>query len=84
MTIREQLEKHLTDSGLFETQAKAVIDALIADDELTGSVMKDRWHEDVSLYPPQMLAVLTQSANAKALEWIDANKPQHWARGMFV
>jgi hypothetical protein len=31
-----------------------------------------------------MLAVMTVSMKAIALEWIDANVPKHWARPMFV
>lgn len=65
----------LVGNGLFEREADAVMEALIA-----GSSPAIRWQDDVSGYPPSVIAVLWISARRKAVEYIDANCPRHWAR----
>jgi len=42
--------------------------------------MKSRWDDDEAEYPPQLLAGPVMAAKRRAVEWIDANAPQHFAR----
>lgn len=80
MTIREKLETELVNHGLWPKEAKEVMDELEADE--ASESMQGRWNEDTTAYPPQLLAVVFFSAKQKAIDWIDRNKPMHFARGI--
>lgn len=82
MTIREKLLKKLYDNGLFEDQAEQVLMRYVSSD--LGSPMQDRMGDLVQDYPPQLVAVTWIGLKKTALDWIDDNCPQHWARGMFA
>jgi len=81
-TIREILEEQLVNHGLWPVQARTILDNLIADPEYAH--MEKRWDEYVGDYPPMFTQVLWLPTKRQALKWIDANKPHHWAREMFV
>lgn len=78
MTIRKQLETELVNHGLWPNEAAAVLDELEA--EKASEPVQGRWHEDTTACPPQLFAVVLFGAKQKAVEWIDRNKPQHFAR----
>ncbi len=80
-TIESKLRQLLEQHGLWPQEVDAVI-AAMKSDEITKS-MAQRWNDDADGYPPQMMAVLWTSAKRQAREWIDANKPKHFARAMF-
>lgn len=80
MTIREKLETELVNHGLWPKEAEAVMNELETDEALKP--MQGRWSEDTTGYPPQLLAIVLMSAKQKAVEWIDRNKPKHFARGI--
>jgi hypothetical protein len=80
MTIEAWAIKHLTDNGMFPQEAGAVIAAVKTQ---MGDVMACRWSDDAEGYPGYLLAVLVLALNSNAVEWIDANKPKHWARMVF-
>ena len=82
MTIEEKLVEMLIENGMFDTQAKEVME-LIKSDE-ANETMQGRWRDAPGDYPEVMLAVLWLSTRIKALEWIDENVPQAWYRPMFV
>lgn len=82
MTMQQWAEKYLTDNGLWPDEAEAVVEAAKA--EKANESMERRWNDDIEGYPKQLLAVLTMPLRAEAVRWIDANKPQHFARMMFV
>lgn len=82
MTFQKWAEKYLCDNGLFEDEvveiaAKAKVDP-------ANESMKGRWNDETTGYPPAMLNILRMALNHAAVQWIDANQPRHWARGMFV
>ena len=88
MTWRDWMVKYLTDRGLWPKEALEVVNAEIAADvdEESGykgpvAEVADRSHDG---YPPQMDAVMALTLNTAAIEWIDANKPNHFARLMFL
>jgi len=82
MTWKEWMVKHLVDNGLFDSQAEAVVTAYLSAEghdelsDLAGHAQEG--------YPPQVTAVVLVGLHHAALEWIDANMPQHWARPMFL
>ena len=80
MTWREWMQKYLTDSGLWPEEALAVVNEYV-DGNAAMQPIADRGHDG---YPPQMNAVVALGLHATAVRWIDANKPQHWARPMFL
>lgn len=82
MTIHETLKTKLVDHGLFADEAEAVLTELAAAPE--SESMQGRWREDADDYPPVMTSVLMLSAKRKAVEWIDRNKPMHWARALLA
>lgn len=43
-----------------------------------------RWRDDIEGYPKPFWAVMMLTLNRRAVEYIDANKPMHWARPMFA
>lgn len=82
MTLRDWSVNYLTRKGLWPEEARTVVDGFAGSE--SARPMGGRWGEDASAYPEVMLNVLSLSLDAEAVLWIDANKPQHWARGMFV
>lgn len=85
LTWRQWMERYLTERGLWEREAKAVVDGCLAEDAASKSPgisdIADKGHEG---YPLAMDAVAALILSHKAIEWIDANKPLHWARPMFL
>ena len=82
MKIREKFVKMLYDNGLFEKEAEAVIEHYV--NSPIGADMKECLNEDEANYPKPMMAVVWVGIKHSAVEWIDANHPQHWARAVFA
>ncbi len=80
-TIKTYLEEQCVQHGLWPKEAEAVVAAQYND---LDDNMKLRWNHNASDYPLPMLAVLFMGTKRHALAYIDKNKPQHWARLMFV
>jgi hypothetical protein len=78
-TITEHLREQLVASGLWPAEAEAVLQALKANDK----TMEHQWNDYTADYPSPMIAALWCAAKRHALEWIETNKPQHWAKPMF-
>jgi hypothetical protein len=81
MTFRQHFEKHLFNHGLFEDQAKAVVDHYTA--SRAGEPMRDRMNDDIAGYPPQIMAGVQMGIHGAAVEWLESNKPNHWAMPVF-
>lgn len=81
-TIRATITDRLQEHGLWPQEAEAVMSAVEAAPE--NESMKGRWGETPDAYPPMIMTLAWLSAKTKAVEWIDENKPQHFARGMFL
>jgi hypothetical protein len=79
MTIEKYLLEYLIASGMFEIQAKQVIELARA-----GSpYMTGRWNDIVKGYPDIFMGTMKVVINRYALEWIDNNLPAAWYRPMF-
>lgn len=82
MTFREAITHYLTENGLLDGDANEVMNRMM-DDEAHKAMMA-RWDDDMDGYPEPMKAFAIVCAKQAALEWIDVNKPRHWARAMFI
>lgn len=80
-TIEQKLLTFLTDNGLWPAEAKAVLEAARPQIERSGRIT---WHRPADEYPVPFYAVMFLILRRVALEWIDANKPLHFARPMFM
>jgi hypothetical protein len=80
MTLEERLTEKLIKMGLFENQAKEVLS--LAKKEPALATIKWGYGEDQ--YPAEMNGLIWLFVKKHGLEWIDANCPNAWFRGMFV
>ena len=84
MTVREKLEGMLIANGMYEQQAKEVIDLSIPLlNQLTDNYkiqFESQWyHYDYMLYNLWYMNI-----KPIALKWIDENKPNAWFRDIFL
>lgn len=82
MTVEERFIKKLIDNGMFDSQAKEVMDLAMKNQEL--SLDKIQWTSDESGYPKTLMSTVWLSISLIALDWIDENLPKAWFRPMFV
>jgi len=82
-TVKEKLECALMKMGMFESQAKEVIDLAIPKlQELAGDY-KITFNNSSDSYPNGLYAVWFITIKPIALKWIEENKPQAWFKPMF-
>lgn len=81
MTIEQKLENMCVERGLWRNEASTVVAKYKKE---VHDYMEHRWNDDISCYPPALLAVLFLGVKRQALAYIDANKPQHSARQLFL
>jgi hypothetical protein len=81
MTFKDKAQQMLTECGMFDNQADAVIERVIAAPE--NEAMRGRWNDDTEGYPPVMFNVLWLTVKRHALEYIEETCPQAWFKPMF-
>lgn len=69
----------LTQRGVFEGQAKLIMDKVIAN----NPHMDGRWDELTINYPQQLTNIIWISVEQETLEFIKENCPQAWFRPIF-
>jgi hypothetical protein len=79
-TIKRTLIEKLQENGLWLQEAEEVMAMVEADP--ANKDMQGRWDESPEDYPPSIMVLAWMSARDKALEWIERNKPKHFAKGM--
>ncbi len=82
MTLEEKFKKLLFESGMFESDAEAVMEAVKADS--ANKAMAGRWSDMAEGYPKALYGLLWVEVKRAALKYIDANCPQAWFRPMFA
>lgn len=82
MNFKEWCKQHLTERGMFDKEASAVIESVIAAEE--NEAMEDRWDHNTDDYPESITNILQITLDHHAIKWIDENAPRAWYRGMFV
>lgn len=83
MSIEEYLRKKLDEHAMFKDQIDGIMALVKADKESMAS-MTDRWNDDISGYDEMLLKMWWLTTCRYAVQWIDANKPKHWARPVFA
>ncbi len=80
MSIEDYFVDYLFNRGMFENQAKEVMEMV----KERNKEMAGRWGDNIQYYPKTVLSLLTFSVNEVAVEWIDKNLPKAWNRDVFV
>ncbi len=83
MTTKERLKKMLTDRGMFDSQADAVLKEVIPQIESLTPGYRITWDRPANEYPDAVYNVMWLPLRDAALKWIDKNMPQAWFRPMF-
>lgn len=88
MTTREKFESMIFNNGVFENQAKAMMDFAIPKIDAQMQEQKTQtltWDRPCSEYPSAIYAtVFMIFVRPLVVEWIDKNLPQAWYRPMFA
>jgi hypothetical protein len=84
MTVREKLESMLVANGMFENQAKEVIELSIPKLNELADGYKITFESASNQYPDMIYNLWYMTIKPIALKWIDDNKPKAWFRKMFV
>lgn len=84
MTVREKLKDMLIQRGMFEDQAKEVIELSILELNKDADDYKITFDASSDVYPDGLYAAMFITIRPIALKWIDDNKPRAWFRPMFV
>lgn len=77
MSIRDHLHKRLVDNGCWPDEATAILAGMAEDKD--SRTLTERWHEDESAYPPQLIGVAWFGTRKAAIAYLKANKPMHFA-----
>ncbi|MFZ2310449.1 MAG: hypothetical protein WAW11_02805 [Patescibacteria group bacterium] len=83
MTTREKLIKMLVDNGMFESQAKKVLEIAIPKIEEATSNHDFTWDRPAEEYPESLYEIMWICVKATAKDWLAENAPQAWFRPMF-
>jgi len=83
MTTKEKFAQMLTDRGMFESQANAVMDIFVPEVDAVSAGYRVTWERPASEYPDAFYAVGFMYLKKTALRGIDENLPQAWYRAMF-
>ncbi len=84
MTVREKLEDRLQDHGLWPEDATAAFDFMLEKHRDVSWIKDVKWNDPVEAYPASFFAVALITLKDAAVEWIDANKPEHYARAILA
>ena len=83
MTTKEKLKAMLTECGMFETQAEAVLEIAIPQIEALTPEYHITWDRPAQEYPEQIYTAMWLTLKAVAKDWIAKNEPRAWYRPMF-
>ncbi len=84
MNVREKLENMLVENGMFESQAKEVINLAIPELNVLANDYTITFESPSDSYGDAIYGLWFMAIKPIALKWIDENKPQAWFREMFV
>ena len=84
MTTQEKFESIIYNMGVFENDAKAIIET--AKPELAALLpsYKITWDRPASEYPEPFYNVAMITVKKVALKWIEENKPNAWFKAVFM
>ncbi len=81
MTVKEKGLARLYECGLFQDQAEAIMELVIADP--ANKSMKERWNDAIEDYPQALWNVLWLSIKRVTRKYIEEHCPEAWFRSMF-
>lgn len=81
MTYKEAMIQEMTGRGMFLSQATSVIEEFIQSKK--SEDMADKWHEDPSEHPVEVVTLLWMRVKKHADEWLSENAPEAWFLPMF-
>lgn len=79
MNFIEAITKCLTDRGLDDAKAAAIMEVVLADTEAMPT-MQGRWRDQVDDYFPGLVNIIFANVKPIAYKWICENKPKAWYR----
>lgn len=82
-TVREKLEKMLVANGMFESQAKEVMEIAIPRLNNLADDYEITLNSPSTDYPDGLYNTLYLIIKPIALQWIEKNKPMAWFKPMF-
>lgn len=84
MTTQEKLEQMVYDCGMPESQASAIVEKAKDKIKAISDQYDVTYHRPADEYPEPLYNVIFNIAiKPAALEFIEENYPQHWAKAMF-
>jgi hypothetical protein len=83
MTTREKLEGMLVNNGMFESQAKEVIDLAIPELNNLVEDYQITFDRPANEYPSVFYSILLLAIKPIALKWIEKNVPMAWYKPLF-
>lgn len=84
MTVKNQLIEMLIERGMFESQARDLMEASIPELNKMVDDYEVQWDRPSAGYPKAIIGALFVCLKPLALEWIEANCPQAWFKPMFM
>lgn len=84
MTVRGKLEYILFKYGMYEQQAKMVMDIAIPKIDEISDDYQILWDSDCDVYNDEMYNYLFSIIKPEALRWIDEHAPKVWFRNNFI
>jgi hypothetical protein len=79
MTVKEQLTKMIVERGLFDHMAETILTTYVDNEALT-----EVYHKPWADYPMGFHAAAWLVASQAVVDWMDAERPMHFARSLFV
>ncbi len=83
MNFYDAMIARLTENGMFDTQAKAVMELVVNDQEHFAS-MQGRWGDQVDGYPQGLVNTVFALIRPVAFKWISEHAPKAWFRVAFA
>lgn len=77
MTFRTAFSTYLVNHGLWPNEAGEIIAEYL---DGIGQEIKQRIDDATEGYPPQLMPICIMGLRTVAIEWIDKNKPKHFAK----
>ncbi len=77
MTIKNTVKEKLINHGLWPQEADDIVENVILAPE--NEAMKDLWNDHAEGYPEQITSLAWFSAKLHAIEFLEKNKPMHFA-----
>lgn len=85
MTTLQRFEEMLTNNGVFESQAKQIMELAKPKFAETMPEYNVTWERPANEYPNAFYTIgFATIVKPAALQWIDENLPKAWFRAMFV